>query len=151
MTPIQAPQTRGFQMTRCLLDTNVVSELRKPKPHGGVVAWIGGLRDAQIFLSAVTIGQLQRGVERTRKQDAANARQIESWVDQLAESHNVLPMDFHCFREWAKLMEGRPEHLLEDAMIAATARVHELKVATRNQGDFALLAVDTINPFKVNP
>ena len=138
-------------MTQYLLDTNVVSELRKPKPHGGVIQWISGLRDDQLYLSAVTIGELQRGIERTRKQDPAKARQIELWVDQLEESYNVLPMDTRCFREWARLMEGKSGHLLEDAMIAATARVHRLKVATRNESDFALLHADTVNPFKVSP
>ncbi len=135
-------------MTRFLLDTNVVSELRKPKPHGGVLAWIGGLRDDQVYISAVTVGELQRGVEQTRKQDTAKALDIESWVDQLEASYNVLPMDARCFREWARLMEGKPDHLLEDAMIAAIARVHGLKVATRNESDFALLGAEFLNPFK---
>ncbi len=136
-------------MTRFLLDTNVVSELRKPKPHGGILAWFGGLREDQVYISAVTIGELQRGIEQTRKRDKVKALEIESWVDQLESSHNVLPMDASCFREWARLMEGKPEHLLEDAMIAAIARVHRLKVATRNEADFALLGADFINPFKI--
>ncbi len=136
-------------MIKYLLDTNVVSELRKPKPHGGVVRWVSTLRDDQLFLSVVTLGELQRGIERTRRQDAAKAREIERWVDQLEESIHLLPMDGRCFREWARLMEGRPGHLLEDAMIAATARVQGLGVATRNEKDFALLEVDTINPFRL--
>jgi predicted nucleic acid-binding protein len=136
-------------MTRYLLDTNVVSELRKPKPHGGVVHWISGLRDDQIYISAVTIGELQRGIEITRRQDAAKARQIELWVNQLEESSQVLPMDARCFREWARLMDRKSGHLVEDAMIAATARVQVLQVATRNESDFAPLHVETINPFRV--
>jgi predicted nucleic acid-binding protein len=135
-------------MTGYLLDTNVVSELRKPKPHGAVVQWVRGLREEDIFLSAVTLGELQRGIERTRRQDAAKAREIERWVDQLEDSISVVPMDGRCFREWAKLMEGTSNHLLEDAMIAATARVHGLSVATRNERDFATLNVVTINPFR---
>jgi toxin FitB len=137
-------------MTKYLLDTNVVSELRKPKPHGGVIAWISGLRDEQLYLSAVTMGELQAGIERTRTQDPSKAREIEKWADQLEESYRVLPMDTQCFREWARLMQGRPEHLLEDGMIAATARVHALKIATRNERDFASLQVEIINPFKSN-
>ena len=135
-------------MTRFLLDTNVVSELRKPKPHGGVLAWIAGLREDQVYISAVTVGELQRGIEQTRKQDTAKALEIESWLDQLEASYNVLPMDASCFREWARLMEGKSEHLLEDAMIAATARVHGLKVATRNESDFVALGAEFVNPFK---
>lgn len=135
-------------MIRYLLDTNVVSELRKPKPHGAVVAWLQRLREDQICVSVVTLGELQRGIERTRKQDAAKAREIELWVNQVEASSNLLPMDSACFREWARLMEGKSEHVLEDAMIAATARVHRLRVATRNTSDFALLGVDLLNPFK---
>jgi predicted nucleic acid-binding protein len=135
-------------VTPYLLDTNVVSELRKPKPHGGVIAWIDGLRDDQVYLSAVTIGELQAGIERTRRQDAAKAREIDAWVDQLEDSYQVLPMDSRCFREWARLMEGRPDHLLEDAMIATTARVHGLKVATRNEHDFDTFRVGIVNPFE---
>ena len=135
-------------MTRYLLDTNVISELRKPKPHGGVLAWITGLREDQLYISAVTIGELQRGIQRIRSQDEPKALAIESWLDQLETTHNVLPMDASCFREWARLMEGQEDHLLEDAMIAATARVHSLTVATRNENDFRLLQVDLMNPFR---
>jgi predicted nucleic acid-binding protein len=138
-------------VSKFLLDTNVVSELRKPKPHAGVVAWINGLRDDQLYLSATTMGELQAGVERTRRQDADKAREIEWWVDQLEDSYQVLPMDSKCFREWARLMEGKSYHLLEDVMIAATARVHGLTVATRNERDFAQLDVDIVNPFKLRP
>jgi predicted nucleic acid-binding protein len=135
---------------RFLLDTNVVSELRKPKPHGAVVAWLQRLRDDQLFLSAVTLGELQAGIERVRPQDARKAHEIESWVDQLADSIQVLPMDALCFREWARLMNGKSDTLLEDAMIAATARIHGLTVATRNEGDFDALGVSLLNPFLPN-
>ena len=130
-----------------LLDTNVVSELRKPKPHGGIVAWLRKLPADQIYLSAVTIGELQAGVECLRPQDAAKAAEIETWIDQVSASSQILPMDTVCFREWARLMEGKPDHLLEDVMIAATARVHQLTVATRNERDFAPLRVEIVNPF----
>jgi predicted nucleic acid-binding protein len=132
-----------------LLDTNVVSELRKSKPHGGVLAWLRELRDEQIFLSAVTFGELQRGIERTRGQNRIKAEEIESWVDRLADGSQILPMDPTCFREWARLMEGKQDHLLDDAMIAATARIHGLVVATRNDRDFAQLDVPVENPFHV--
>jgi toxin FitB len=135
-------------MTRYLLDTNMVSELRKPRPHGGVVEWLNQLREDQIFLSAVTLGELQRGVEQTRKQDPKKAHAIEIWVDQLESTQSVLPMDGACFRNWAKLMESTPVELFEDALIAATARVHGLTVATRNTSDFAALGVSFVNPFR---
>ena len=135
-------------MMKYLLDTNVVSELRKTKPHGGVLAWLKNLRDEQIFLSVVTLGELQRGIERTTARDRIKAEEIEAWVERLAGSAQILPMDGRCFREWARLMQGKQDHLLEDAMIAATGRVHELIVATRNDQDFAQFDVMLVNPFR---
>jgi len=135
-------------MNRYLLDTNVVSELRKPRPHGAVLAWLGDLQDEQLFLSAVTMGELQTGIERTRRQDPQKAREIELWADQLADSYQILPMDTVCFREWGRIMDRMANELLEDAMIAATARVHHLIIATRNEEDFKNLDVRMVNPFK---
>jgi toxin FitB len=130
-----------------LLDTNVVSELRKPRPHSAVVAWIQGVPDNELFISALTLGELQAGAERTRRQDRKKAESIEAWIDQLSEAYEVIPMDASMFREWARLMEGRSDHLLEDAMIAATARVRQLIVVTRNVRDFKALTVEVLNPF----
>ena len=135
-------------MNRYLLDTNVISELRKAKPHGAVIAWLSDLRDDQIFLSAVTVGELQTGIEMTRQQDPAKAAEIEAWVEQVADSYQVLPMDTTCFREWARLMMGKPDRLMEDVMIAATARVNDLIVATRNERDFEQLRGEVLNPFQ---
>lgn len=135
-------------MNRYLLDTNVVSELRKPKPHGAVLEWLAKLREDQLYVSAVTVGELQAGAERVREQDLTTALEIEAWLDRLAASSQVLPMDTACFREWARLMHRTPQELLEDAMIAATARIHDLTVATRNERDFAGLGVRVLNPFK---
>ncbi len=131
-----------------LLDTNVVSELRKPRPHGAVLAWLEGVEDRRLFVSAVTLAEIQAGIELTRQQDTIKAAEIESWLDQVAESWNVLPMDVAAFRLWARLMHGRPDALYEDAMIAATARVHHLTVVTRNVQDFAPFDVSVLNPFR---
>ena len=135
-------------MKRYLLDTNVVSELRKHKPHGAVVAWLTDLQEDQVFLSAVTLGELQAGIEITRRQDPVKAREIEHWVDQLEASYQVLPMDSATFREWGRLMHGKSDHLIEDGMIAATARTQGLTVATRNERDFKQLNVAVFNPFQ---
>jgi predicted nucleic acid-binding protein len=135
-------------VTRYLLDTDVISELRKTKPHGAVVAWLETLHVEQIFLSAVTMGELQTGVELTRRQDAAKASEIEAWLGYVEMSFAFVPMDPACFREWSRLMAGKPDALREDAMIAATARVHGLKVATRDEKDFKHLGVEVFNPFK---
>jgi toxin FitB len=138
-------------VTRYLLDTNVVSELRKVKPHGGVVAWMASLRAEQIFVSAVTIGELQTGVEMTRRQDAAKAQEIESWLSSVEHSFSLIPMDSACFREWSRLIIGKPDTLRQDAMIAATARVHGFEIATRAEGDFKFLGAGILNPFKTHP
>ena len=130
-----------------LLDTNIVSELRKPRPHGGVLAWVQAARDADLHLSAVSIGEIQAGIEITREQDVARADELTAWLDQVATSYNVLPMDATIFREWAQLMHRRSNTLYEDAMIAATARVHGLTVVTRNVGDFGWFGVSLLNPF----
>jgi predicted nucleic acid-binding protein len=135
-------------VNRYLLDTNVISELRKPKPHGAVVAWVGGLRSDQILLSTVTLGELQTGVERTRKRDPVKAAEIEAWIGKLEASLHVLPMDSACFREYGRLICGKPDQMLEDAMIAATARIHGLTVATRNGRDFRTFGVPMTNPFE---
>jgi predicted nucleic acid-binding protein len=135
---------------RYLLDTNMVSELRKTKPHGAVVAWLKTLGVEQIFLSAVTMGELQTGVELTRRQDPTKAREIEAWLISLEMSFAFVPMDTACFREWSLLMAGKPDTLREDAMIAATARVHGFTVATRDEKDLKRLGVEIINPFKSN-
>ena len=130
-----------------LLDTNVVSEMRRPRPHGAVLAWLRARSNSDLHLSAVTIGELQAGVEMTREQDPAKAAEIEEWIEQVAATYNVLSMDAAAFRRWARLMHRRSDELIEDAMIAATAQVHNLTVVTRNVRDFAQLGVKTFNPF----
>jgi toxin FitB len=132
-----------------LLDTNVVSELRKPKPHGAVVAWIQGVADADLHISAVTIGEIQAGIELTREQDSAKAAELDQWLALVADSFNVLPMDAAAFRLWANLMHKASDTLYEDAMIAATAKVHKLRVVTRNVTDFKTFGVDVLNPFNL--
>src|SRR5262249_30233285 len=128
-----------------LLDTNVVSELRKARPHAAVVGWLRGVRSQDLHISAVTLGELQAGIELTREQAADKAAEIEAWADQIAETWNVLPMDARTFRLWARLMHRRSNNLIEDAMIAATARVHGLCVVTRNVKDFRDFGVELLN------
>jgi toxin FitB len=135
-------------LIRYLIDTNVVSELRKPKPHGAVVAWLHSLELGQALFSAVTFGEIQRGVELTRRQDPVKANEIEAWATLLERASQVLSMDAACFREYARLMQHRSDTLGEDAMMAATARVHGLTVSTRNERDFAQFDVAVLNPFK---
>ena len=112
------------------------------------MAWLSAAEEASLFVSAVTLGELQVGIERTRRQDPSKASELERWVDGVPAVYQVLPMDTACFREWGRIMHNKPADLLEDAMIAATARVHRLIVATRNERDFKQLDVRTFNPFK---
>lgn len=130
-----------------LLDTNVVSELRKPKPHGAVTQWIQAVPDTDLHLSAVTIGEIQAGIELTREQDGQKAAELEQWLERVSTTFNVIPMDAAVFRAWARLMHRTSDTLYEDAMIAATANVHKLVVVTRNVKDFKPFDVKVLNPF----
>ena len=131
-----------------LLDTNVVSELRRPRPHGAVLAWLETVDDAQLHLSAVTLAEIQAGIELTREQDPAKTAEIETWLALVAQAYNVLPMDGLAFRQWARLMHRQSDTLYEDAIIAATAHVHHLTVVTRNITDFRGFGVALFNPFE---
>lgn len=131
-----------------LLDTNVVSELRRPRPHGAVLGWIANVPAEQLFISAVTVGEIQVGIEITREQDEAKANELESWLDRVLASYAVLPMDAAAFRQWARLMHRMSDALAEDAMIAATAILHRLTVVTRNVRDFEQLGLSPLNPFE---
>lgn len=134
-----------------LLDTNVVSELRRPNPHGAVVAWVRRQPNEQLHLSSVTLGELQAGAERTREQDSAKAAELDLWIDRAGQMWSVHAMDGPAFRLWARLLHRRSDTLVEDAMIAATALVHGLTVATRNVRDFVPFGVETVNPFSATP
>ena len=130
-----------------MLDTNVVSEFRRIRPHGAVVAWLESVDAENLSVPAVAIGELQVGVEITRVQDRTKAAELEAWIDSVVSTYQVIAMDAACFREYARLIHGRSVTLREDAMIAATARVHGLTIATRNERDFKSFAVPVFNPF----
>jgi predicted nucleic acid-binding protein len=130
-----------------LLDTNMVSELRRPKPHGAVLAWLASVDEKDLYLSSFSLGEIQRGIEITRQQDATKAQSLELWLDQLVDAFEVLVLDAVVMREWARMMHRQSNTLSEDAMLAATARVHGLQMITRNTADFEVLGVNCFNPF----
>lgn len=131
-----------------VLDTNVISEMRKARPHGGVVTWMRRQAPTSLFIAAATIGEIQTGIERARVGNPIKADEIESWLESFVHEDRILPATAPIFRLWAKLMHGRTGDLSMDAMIAATALVHGLSVATRNTRDFDALGVATLNPFE---
>lgn len=133
-----------------LLDTNIISELRKPKPHGAVLAWIKKIPSAKLFVTAVSIGEIQAGIELTRDQDPEKAVELELWLNQIIATNQVLPLDAARFKIWAKLMHRQSDTVHEDAMIAATAIYSKLIVVTRNTKDFKRFKVELLNPFEAH-
>ena len=130
-----------------VLDTNVISELRRPKPHGAVVGWLQAQSNASLCIAAITAGEVQSGIELTRKTDPEKAGEIERWLDELISSIRVLDASAPIFRSWSRLMHGRPDHHWEDALIAATALHHRMTIVSRNESDFRSLGVEVLNPF----
>ena len=132
-----------------LLDTNVVSEMRRPRPHPAVLAWIRAAPLERLYLSAVTVGEIQAGIETTRAQDPDKADELEEWLEaHVLAPFDILSMDADAFREWARLMQGQSNTLIYDAMIASIAAVNRLTVVTRNVRDFEQLGVPVLNPFE---
>ena len=134
-----------------LLDSNVVSELRKIRPHGAVLAWFDSTPKEDIGIPAIVLFELQAGAEITRRQDPVKAAELEAWIQEIGNSFELIPMDAEIAREAARLMEGKTKALLEDGIIAATARVRQLTVVTRNEKDFAHFGVQQLNRFLSNP
>ena len=130
-----------------LLDTNVVSELRRDRPHPAVLEWIRNVPSERLHLCAVTVGEIQGGIEKTRAQDSAKAHMLEEWLEQIMAAYPILALDGVIFREWGRLMHRQSVALSQDAMIAAVARTHGFTVVTRNVRDFEQFGVEILDPF----
>ena len=130
-----------------LLDTNVISELRRSRPHGAVLAWTRRAPQSLLFLSVVSIGEIQIGVEITRTRDPPKAADIERWLEKVMQTFHVIDLDAASFRIWAKLMRRTTDDHMLDAMIGAIAIAREMTVVTRNVRDFKAFGVAVVNPF----
>ena len=132
-----------------LIDTNVISELRKGKrANPRVVSWFAGLADEEVFLSALTLGEIRRGIESIRRRDPAAATVLESWLGRIADAHRdrIVPVDRAIAEEWGRMNAPDPLPVV-DGLLAATAKVAGLTLATRNTGDVARSGVSFFNPF----
>ena len=133
-----------------LIDTNVVSELRKgARADMGVSAFFAALDPQHIHLAVQTIGELRRGLENVRgRGDHAQADRLEAWLDDITSGYaeRLLSFDLDCAQVWGKLMAAKPRHP-RDKQIAAIALIHDLTVVTRNTADFASTGVRLLNPF----
>ena len=133
-----------------LLDTNVIAELRKgARANGKVRAWFATLDPDAIFLSVLTIGEIRRGIESLRRRDLPSARALDGWVHRIVTEHHarVLPVDLPIVEEWGRLSVPDPLPVI-DGLLAATAKVHGLTLATRNVRDVSRTRVRLVNPFE---
>ncbi len=132
-----------------LIDTNVLSELRKgPRCDTRVAAWFADVPPEDVFLSVLAVGEIRRGVERIRRRDARSARVLEAWLRRLVAEHSdrILPIDDAVAEEWGRLNVPDPIPVI-DGLMAATARVHGLTLATRNLKDIKRTGAACVNPF----
>jgi predicted nucleic acid-binding protein len=132
-----------------LIDTNVLSELRKgTRADVNVRRWFEGIDESSIFLSVLVTGEIRRGIESIRKRDPRAASMLERWLDNVMEAHSerVLPVDAATADEWGRL-DARGSLPVVDGLLAATARVRDLTLVTRNVKDVVRTGIDVLDPF----
>jgi predicted nucleic acid-binding protein len=133
-----------------LVDTNIISEIRKgPRCHPGVAAWWDRVEERDLFLSALTLGEIRRGIEGVRDRDPGKAVALERWLREVSSAFGArtLGVDLAVAEAWGRISAGRSVPVV-DALLAATAQVHGLVLVTRNTADVSGLGVRVLNPFE---
>jgi predicted nucleic acid-binding protein len=132
-----------------LLDTNIVSELRKRDPDANVLAWYASVSSADLFLSVLTIGEIRLGIERLRRKDAVQADAIEQWLRGLHASYrdHLIDVDAVVAEEWGRINVPDPLPVI-DGLLAASAKVRGWTLVTRNVNDLISSGVSLLNPFE---
>ena len=135
-----------------LIDTVAISELRKPQRDSGLVAWFEQQRTTDLFVSVISIGEIERGIARQRTTDPGFAAALAAWLDRVLALYGerILPFELKTARRWG-LLSAAIGNDSADLMIAATALEHGLTVVTRNVSDFEPTGVATLNPFNSRP
>jgi predicted nucleic acid-binding protein len=131
-----------------LLDTNVISETRKPRPDPGLSRWLDGVPALDLYMCVMSLGEIRKGIERFRAADAKGAAEIEGWLNDVEDAFEgrILPIDRRVAQSWG-LFSARSDLHAVDAMLAATARVHNLTLVTRNVRHVMPFGIDLLNPF----
>ncbi len=136
-------------MSGFLLDTNVVSELVRPRPHAGVVRWISTTNESLLHLSVLTLGEIRKGI--ASRPDAGRRAKLESWLHDLVLrfSSRILPIDFAIADRWGRLSGHSKAKgvTLQVMLLAATAVHHDLVLVTRNVTDIRITGVETFDPW----
>ena len=135
-----------------LLDTNVVSELRKRHPDPRVLAWYDGIASADLYVSVLTVGEIRLGIERLRRKDAAQADLLEQWLIglQVTYADHIVDVDTDVAEHWGRLNVPEPLPVIH-GLLAATARANGWTLVTRNTADVARRGIPAINPFDPQP
>lgn len=133
-----------------LIDTNIISEVRKGEHcNAAVAAWYDLIDDGSLYLSVLVLGEVRKGIERTRPKEPARAKALEKWLAEVRKAFagHILPIDDAVAEEWGRMAGGRSIPTV-DGLLAATAKVHRMTLVTRNLADVADLGAKVINPFE---